>query len=71
MHTGISFNRIKYAHLSEAKRERMACLSAHGMKDLAVGYPKEFCIPIYKREGLMRKSNPRPDNTIQDNDPYH
>jgi hypothetical protein len=54
IYTGISAERIKYAHISDADRDRMTCLGAHGRKDLAEGHPRSFCVPIYKKEGLLR-----------------
>lgn len=52
-YTGISLERLRYAHLSEQQRLRMACLGAHGRLDAAQGHPRDFCLPFLREASLL------------------
>jgi hypothetical protein len=58
VYRALSFERIRYAHVSDEDRDRMTCLGAHGRKDLGEGQPRSLYIPIYKTQGLMRRQEP-------------
>lgn len=52
-YTGVSLDRLRYAHLSDTHRLRMACLGAHGRLDAAHGHPMGFCRPFLREAGLL------------------
>lgn len=53
IYTGFSVERLRYAHLSDSQRLRMACLGAHGRLDAARGHPRDFCRPFLREAGLL------------------
>lgn len=52
VYTGVSIERLRYAHLSDNERLGMTCLSAHGRLDATQGHPREFCRPFLAEVGL-------------------
>jgi hypothetical protein len=40
---GLSWARIRWAHMRDEERERATCLGAHGQKDAVERHPREFC----------------------------
>ena len=53
IYTGLSLERVRYAHLSDAQRLRMTCLGAHGRQDAAEGHPRVVCLPFLREAGLL------------------
>ena len=53
VYTGVSLERLRYAHISDSQRLRMACLGAHGRLDAARGHPRDFCRPFLREAGLL------------------
>jgi hypothetical protein len=53
VYTGVSLERLRYAHLSDTQRLRMTCLGAHGRLDAARGHPRDFCRPFLREAGLL------------------
>jgi len=53
LYTGLSIERLRYAHLSDVQRLRMTCLGAHGRLDATKGHPRKFCRPFLKEAGLL------------------
>jgi len=51
--TGVSLERLRYAHLSDQQRMRMTCLGAHALHDAAQGHPRDFCRPFLREAGLL------------------
>lgn len=53
VYTGVSLERLRYAHLSEQQRLRMTCLGAHGLQDAAQGHPRDVCRPFLREAELL------------------
>lgn len=53
VYTGVSLERLRYAHLSDQQRLQMTCLGAHGRQDATLGHPRDFCQPFLKEAGLI------------------
>lgn len=53
LYTGVSLERLRYAHLSDTQRLQMTCLGAHGRQDAAQGHPRDFCRPFLREAGLL------------------
>lgn len=53
IYTGLSPERVRYAHLSDEERLRMTCLGARAQLDAAKGHPRDFCLPFLKEAGLL------------------
>jgi hypothetical protein len=53
VYTGVSLERLRYAHFSDTPRLRMTCLGAHGRLDAARGHPRAFCVPFHREAGLL------------------
>ena len=53
VYTGVSLERLRYAHISDSQHLRMACLGAHGRQDAAQGHPRDFCSPFLREAGLL------------------
>ncbi|MCP9913342.1 hypothetical protein KBZ07_07965 [Cyanobium sp. BA20m-14] len=53
VYTGVSLERLRYAHLSDTQRRRMTCFGAHGRLDAARGHPRDFCRPFLREAGLL------------------
>jgi hypothetical protein len=56
IYTGLSLERMRYAHLSEEQRLRMTCLGSHGRLDAARGHPRGFCVRFLKEAGLLPRA---------------
>jgi hypothetical protein len=41
---GLSWARIRWAHMSDEQRDRATCLGAHGSQDAREGHPRSFCM---------------------------
>ena len=53
VYTGVSVERLRYAHISDSQRLRMAWLGGHGRQDAAQGQPRDFCSPFLREAGLL------------------
>ena len=53
VYTGVSLERLHYAHLSDTHRLRMTCLGARGRLDAARGHPRDVCRPFLREAGLL------------------
>lgn len=40
---GVSWSRLRWAHMSDEQRDRATCLGAHGQQDAAEKHPRDFC----------------------------
>jgi hypothetical protein len=54
VYTGVSLERLRYAHLGDTQRLRMTCLGARGRLDAARGHPRDFCVPFLREAGLLQ-----------------
>lgn len=53
VYTGVSLERLRYAHLSVTQRLQMTCIGAHGRLDAARGNPRNFCRPFLRKAGQL------------------
>ena len=53
VYTGVSLERLRYAHLSDTQRLRMTCLGARGHLDVARGHPRDVCRPFLRESALL------------------
>lgn len=58
VYTGVSLERLRYAHLSDIKRLQITCLGAHGLQDAAEGHPRDFCRPFLREADQVNLASP-------------